>query len=704
MNERIKDGMEMDGRTQDIREIIDIVAENTLRTRPQCKVFYQPFCEIAGVRFAESLANLVVDLNQTFPGAKEGDAVYVDFDIRTMQDYEIYLNILGDVKVWFRGRHVFTCYEGTPDRQTDFAYGHFNIPISVSAGDRNDVRVKCVKHHGAFGFSFILSIHRYPGMWANDYIYACRPNLPIEALKGEEGVALSNLYHTGQSGLEALEGADAEVLEYAWPRPPASGGEFDFQELCGRGDVAYVYTVAQTEHVLALSGNVDAVFVNGTPAAAPVRANAGDELLIRCVRNGESWRLSLGNENRYFLPFLTSERKCGDRAVWLGPFYGNKLHPPECGIDFSKVWHSERGEKLYWRFRDNSRLRIYLDSVFYGQWFYALMVGYYGIRRAGQTLKRLDYQALFCDNMLFLAQYFDYITYDAACAGMPAFMPRAIDIHDLDNIGTMGMNLIDAYFDCNDTRLLPLIDRLREYLQKRVPRFPDGTFCRVQTMWADDVYMSCPFLVRLGRLTGDIFWFQEAVRQIRGFKRRLFIEERQVFSHIFFVKEEKANRIPWGRGNGWIFWSLTEMLAYLPPGSLFDEMLELFRNFAGGIRRLQDASGLWHQVLDRRDEGSYLETSCTAMFLLGFVRGIRSGWLDQSYLPAARAAWNGLMRHSVDREGNVYGVCMGSGCAMEASYYYAIPTIANDDHGTGVILTAASEFLELMEAAGPEDK
>lgn len=50
MNERIKDGMEMDGRTQDIREIIDIVAENTLRTRPKCKVFYQPFCEIAGVR------------------------------------------------------------------------------------------------------------------------------------------------------------------------------------------------------------------------------------------------------------------------------------------------------------------------------------------------------------------------------------------------------------------------------------------------------------------------------------------------------------------------------------------------------------------------------------------------------------------------------------------------------------------------------
>ena len=46
-----------------------------------------------------------------------------------------------------------------------------------------------------------------------------------------------------------------------------------------------------------------------------------------------------------------------------------------------------------------------------------------------------------------------------------------------------------------------------------------------------------------------------------------------------------------------------------------------------------------------------------------------------------------------DKEGNVYGVCLGSGCSMEASYYDGIPAHKNDDHGTGIILMAAAEMM-----------
>ena len=118
---------------------------------------------------------------------------------------------------------------------------------------------------------------------------------------------------------------------------------------------------------------------------------------------------------------------------------------------------------------------------------------------------------------------------------------------------------------------------------------------------------------------------------------------------------------------------------------------------ADALKRLQSPGGLWRQVLNREEEASYPETSCTAMFLLAFARGVKNGWLDDSYLPAIRSAWNGLMNSSVDREGNVYGVCMGSGCAMEAEYYFDIPTIKNDDHGTGVVLAAASELYDLEQ-------
>ena len=697
MNEVIVPGNAMIGRTQNIREIIQTILENTLKTRPKREVYFQPFREIPGIRFEKALANQRIDLNVLYPQAKDGDVAYVDFKIRTAEDYEIYLNLRGNVTAFFEGEQVFTCWQDQPQPSADFAYDHYNVPVSVRADAENFVRIKCVKAGKDFGFSFILSIRRYPGMWANDYIYACRNNSPAPGFEGEEGFAVSALYETGKTGKEALEAELAQPVRYAFPQAPQKGGYFNFTQLCAEGDTAYVYTEAAQEQMLDVGGTIAKIFVNGKEVSGTVSLKCGDAVLFCCRKQEKQWYLDLKNEKKFTLSFLKSGRNCGDRAVWIGPFYGNKVHSPEFGIDWSAVMTNERGEKLYWRFCEGSRLRIYLDSVFYGQWFYALMVGFYGIRRAGQILADTEKQKLFCENMQFLAKYFDYITYDAECTGMPAFMPRAIDIRDLDNIGTMGMNLSDAYFDCNDKKLLPLIEKLEKYMSSRILRFEDGAFYRGDTMWADDVYMSCPFLVRLGRLTGKTQYFEEAVRQIRGFRRKLYMEDKYIFSHIYFTDVQKPNRVPWGRGNGWIFWSLSEMLLYLTPGAEFEEIKQLFCEFAAALQKLQDVSGMWRQVLDREEEGSYLETSCTAMFLLGMVRGLRMGWLDSSFRKTADAAWQALLTHSIDSDGNVYGVCMGSGRSMEAEYYYQIPTIANDDHGTGVILTAAAEYLELLQ-------
>ncbi|WP_217620905.1 glycoside hydrolase family 88 protein, partial [Bacillus sp. GbtcB13] len=79
--------------------------------------------------------------------------------------------------------------------------------------------------------------------------------------------------------------------------------------------------------------------------------------------------------------------------------------------------------------------------------------------------------------------------------------------------------------------------------------------------------------------------------------------------------------IPWGRGNGWVLFSLSELLAVLPtehPDR--KELIRLFRTLCGGILQCQGDSGLWHQVLT--DPESYEETSCTAMFVYALSRGI----------------------------------------------------------------------------------
>ena len=122
--------------------------------------------------------------------------------------------------------------------------------------------------------------------------------------------------------------------------------------------------------------------------------------------------------------------------------------------------------------------------------------------------------------------------------------------------------------------------------------------------------------------------------------------------------------------------------------------MELYREFAEGIAALQDDDGLWHQVLTRAD--SYAETSCTGMFILGICRGLNHGWLGDEYRAVAQKAYDGLLRHKIDADGNVYDVCMGSSNSRDEEYYVNLGAIDNDDHGTGIILAALSELIQVL--------
>ena len=95
------------------------------------------------------------------------------------------------------------------------------------------------------------------------------------------------------------------------------------------------------------------------------------------------------------------------------------------------------------------------------------------------------------ENMAFLARYFAYIEYDIEKHVMPAFMPRIFEMNVLDNVGTMGMNLIDAYLDSSDKTLLPVIERIRCQAEETIPRMEDGTYYVYSEVglkaWADHV-------------------------------------------------------------------------------------------------------------------------------------------------------------------------------------------------------------------------
>jgi unsaturated rhamnogalacturonyl hydrolase len=182
----------------------------------------------------------------------------------------------------------------------------------------------------------------------------------------------------------------------------------------------------------------------------------------------------------------------------------------------------------------------------------------------------------------------------------------------------------------------------------------------------------------------------------------------------------------WGRGVGWFFAALVDVLEYIPqshPGR--SRLVEYTNMVADGLKLRQDkATGCWYQLLqyDKRLKGStcdvsnYLESSASSMFTYAYFKGIRLGVLDhENYLPVAEKAYLGLIDQFVVEEGNgkikLIQSCESAGLSGnrkgDANYYLCgsdVP-IHNDTEGKvlGPFIMASLEY-ELYKKSIEETK
>jgi unsaturated rhamnogalacturonyl hydrolase len=212
------------------------------------------------------------------------------------------------------------------------------------------------------------------------------------------------------------------------------------------------------------------------------------------------------------------------------------------------------------------------------------------------------------------------------------------------------------------------------------------------TLWADDLYMSISFLARMGDLTGDPQYFNDAIRQVNNFTKYLYNEQTQLYYHCWYSDLKKNGVAHWGRCNGWVMMAQVDLLEYLPedfPGR--EELLRILRQQILGVSRYQSESGLWFQLLDRND--SYLETSCTAMFTYGIAKAVNQGWIDSRYLSIAVRGWEGI-KTKIRSDGQIEGICAGTGIQDDLIFYYKRPAPLNDIHGIGAVLLAGMEVIK----------
>ncbi|KAH7130678.1 glycosyl hydrolase-like protein family 88 [Dendryphion nanum] len=157
----------------------------------------------------------------------------------------------------------------------------------------------------------------------------------------------------------------------------------------------------------------------------------------------------------------------------------------------------------------------------------------------------------------------------------------------------------------------------------------------------------------------------------------------------------------WDRAVGWYFMALVEVLQVYPstlPG--YARLQGYLTTLADGVAKAQDESGGWWLVMDEPYpgmKGNYIESSATAMFTYGYLKGVRTGLLEEKYRDNAVKAYDLMLDRFVTKEAN--GTLSFEGTVTVGSlssngsyeYYIGVPILKNDGKGAGPFMFASTE-------------
>lgn len=689
-----------------VEATLDVVAKHYMELNPRGPVTFRAY-STRGIQRASDY-RYEVDFNTIFPDAQDEECVYawskmwsgaaggMIFDINCYGPLLVHLN--GE-EVW--RSNIFT--ERDPDTYN-------RITLNLKEGWNNFV-IRAKKTCGGFGWKF--------GSWIGKHPYVFM--MPSAEREGQEGWLFSNPRSKDKFLLPTEGGSEVETGVEWNPSPAWSAAE------SALGNCARIFGPQGGKTVLAwtkLESVGGRVLLNGgcsgtvrvlcdgaevavdLPCSFDVSPGVHD-LIVLSTGTEEGWGFDPDIEGAALTcPYDVQ----GSDAAWLfaGPFEPDALPDLDAIKDYYVI-HATVDGPGYWRLdAPDTWLRLYNENPLFGHWNYPLGVTLYGLLHTAEALNSDEIKRYVQDHVQFCCSSWPYAQWDRDTFGGATHIHNLLaGIDSLDDCGSFGSCMLEVARYCTIEGFKPIADLVGDYISNKQDRFDDGAFQRHRlmhafhndTMWADDLYMSVPFLCRYYQLTGDRRYIDDAANQFFGFKKRLYMPEQKLMSHVYDIRREMATGVPWGRGNGWPLFSLSELLEVLPENhEKRDDLIAFFRELCEGIVALQDDEGMWHQVLTHHE--SYPEPSCTSMFIYAFSRGIRFGWIEDAdrYAAAAEKGWRALNRVAIDADGNVHGTCRGSEFSFTPDYYIndLLPKL-NDTHGMGIVMLAGVELKKLME-------
>lgn len=239
-------------------------------------------------------------------------------------------------------------------------------------------------------------------------------------------------------------------------------------------------------------------------------------------------------------------------------------------------------------------------------------------------------------------------------------------------------------------QLRPLAERIDDFIRHTAIRNGRGVILHnvdLPHAYIDTVYYSAPVLGKLGSYLHRDDWRDEAVSQLRMHLEILRDPATGFFIHCEENLSGHRSQGAWARGNGWIAMTCGELLGLLPHDSIERHAVaEILVELVTALLPYQTGSGLWRTIIT--DPDAYEETSASAMFLFGMLRGRRHGVLPSTFDAAIERGLDGLLQW-IDDDGRFLGTSDGTWPGT-VEYYKELGR-GEWWWGTGAVLLALAE-------------
>lgn len=296
-----------------------------------------------------------------------------------------------------------------------------------------------------------------------------------------------------------------------------------------------------------------------------------------------------------------------------------------------------------------------------------------------------------------------------------------LEEYNIDRLNS-GKMLFRIYEQTKDEKYKKALDLLRSQLDTH-PRNADGGFWHKKIyenqMWLDGLYMGQPFYAEYAYRNNRVNDYADIINQFVTVARHNYDPKTDLYRHACDVskREKWADKTTgwsqhcWGRAMGWYAMACVDVLDFIPEHEAGREsVIEILNKLAAQIKRTQDpATGVWYQVIDRSgDEGNYLESSCSTMFVYTLLKALRKGYICPSYMEVAKKGYEGLLTQfiEVDDKGVV---SITKGCAVaglggkpvyrtgDYNYYITEKIRSNDAKAVGPFIMASLEWERLFQ-------